>query len=213
MPEPSYGFKPSDPDLPSHPLDDETPLTAGITAAVSGAMGATLLIEACSAALERSRGDKAAEKLRDLRRRAAYVRRDLIALVHQNDRAVAGLEEAVDRLATGEDPGRTTAEARARLFAAEVPLRTAGACHQVLHLAVRSLGRCGVREIERIGGATALAYSGVVGGVLSARCALMPVQDASAPEGKVARDRAARMLREAEALRSQILDRVRRHIP
>jgi len=217
MPQPyHYGFEPDEPEVPSNPLDSETILSAGIAAAASGAMGAMLLADACYLGLEKCRSAKAEEKLRALRGRAQAAWRDLIALVDRNERAGTGLDDTVYDAPEDEadrTPRDDEDEMRARLFASEVPMRTAGACHQVLHLSLKALGRCGVDGIEPIGTAAALAYSGVVGGVLAARCALAPVQDETVPEGRIARERAERLLRESEALRSQIMDRVRRHIP
>ena len=58
---------------------------------------------------------------------------------------------------------------QALLFAAEVPLRTAESCHALLNLALRALGRAGIKALPELGTGTALAFAGVVGGVVTAR--------------------------------------------
>jgi formiminotetrahydrofolate cyclodeaminase len=190
------------------PLDRHEPLAAGAAAAVSGAMAAWLLAEACQAGMGRSHSPRAADELRSMRDRALSIRRDLIALVEQS----RGAREAL--LSTSaEPPASPDPLLHARLFAAEVPLRTAGSCHLLLDFALRALSRAGVRSIEEIGTAAALAHAGVMGGVLAARAALAPVADESLAGVALARKRAEQMLRDAEALRTQITDRVRRHIP
>lgn len=197
-----------DQDCVPNPLDQEQPLPAGAAAAVSGSMAAWLLAEACQAGMVRSQSAKAVDELRSMRDRALSVRRDLIALVGQS----RGAREAL-LSSTAETPESSAPLLHARLFAAEVPLRTAGACHLLLDFALRALSRAGVKSVEEIGTATALAHAGVLGGVLAARAALAPVADETLAGVASARKRAEQMLRDAEALRSQIIDRVRRHIP
>ena len=156
--------------------------------------------------MERSHSVKAQDELRSMRDRSLSVRRDLFALVGQS----RGAREAL--LSSNAEPSETPF-LHARLFAAEVPLRTAGACHLLLDFALRALTRAGVKSVEEIGTAAALAHAGVLGGVLAARTALAPVPDETLAGVASARKRAEQILRDAEALRSQIIDRVRRHIP
>lgn len=195
-----------DPDCLPNPLDPEEHLPSGAAAAVAGSMAAWLLAEACEAGIERSHSAKAQDELRSMRDRALSVRRDLFALVGQS----RGAREAL--LCSNAEPSEAPF-LHARLFAAEVPLRTAGACHLLLDFALRALSLAGVKSVEEIGTAAALAHAGVLGGVLAARAALAPVSDETLAGVASARKRAEQILRDAEALRSQIIDRVRRHIP
>ena len=191
-----------------NPLDLDQPLPAGAAAAVSGSMAAWLLAEACQAGMARSQSPKGVDELRSMRDRALAIRRDLVALIGQS----RGAREAL-LASRAEVPDSSGPLLHARLFAAEVPLRTAGACHLLLDFALRALSRVGVKSVEEIGTAAALAHAGVLGGVLAARAALAPVADETLGGVSAARKRAEQMLRDAEALRSQIIDRVRRHIP
>lgn len=197
-----------DRDCAVNPLDPDVSLPAGAAAAVAGSMAAYLLAEACKAGLDRAQSVKAQDELRAIRERTFSVRRDLIVLVDQ----CRGAREAL--LSSSAAHERTeTPLLHARLFAAEVPLRAAGACHLLLDFALRALSRTGVRSVEEIGTAAALAHAGVLGGVLAARGALAAVPDETLPGVTSARKRAEQMLRDAEALRTQIIDKVRRHIP
>jgi len=184
---------------------------AATTSAAAGAMAGWLVAHVCHENLEHCGSAKAEDELRAIRDRALSLRRDLLALVDRLDdaaRAVADAQRS-SRL-----PGDLAGERlRALLFASEVPLRCAESCHALLNLAMKALGKVGVRGIADIGTATALAFAGVVGGSVTARAYLAGFPAGHGMDVTITRKRAERIFREAEAVRTQITDRVRQHLP
>lgn len=187
-------------------FDPTADVPAGIGAAISGSVAAAKIVSACGTGMERSPGPRVEEELRAMRRRAALLRKDLIGLIRHEARAAKAVRLASRQ---GSDADRV----RSLLFAAEVPLRTAESCQVLLNMALRVLNRAGVRAITEIGEATGLAYGGVVAAVMAARSHLSAIPADARPGAERARKRAALILREAEAMRTQTIDRVRRHLP
>lgn len=199
------------PDGPTMPSLDTSASPAAASAACGGAMAAWLIARVCYDHLDHCSSEKAEDNLRAIHDRALSLRRDLLAMVGR-------LDDAARAVAHAQRPARLPAEAaderlRALLFATEVPLRTAESCHALLNLAMRGLGKIGVRGIGEIGTATALAFAGVVGGVVTARAYLSGIPSGHGVGVTVTRKRAERIFREAESLRTQITDRVRQHLP
>jgi formiminotetrahydrofolate cyclodeaminase len=181
------------------------------SAALAGSIAAALIAGVCGGALDSCKCEKAEEELTGIRDRALSLRKDLLALVEhgvQAQEAVAASRRAARDGALGE-----MERLRALLFASEVPLRTAESCHALLNLSLRALGRAGVKHIAEIGTAAAMAFAGVVGGIVAARSVLARIPSGSGIGAEVTRKRAERIFREAEAIRTQIIDRVRQHLP
>jgi len=176
--------------------------------ALAGTLAATLLASACGTALQDCKNEKAEDDLRRIQERAVSLRRDLLALVERGAEAAEAV--AISRRASRTDDRERL---RALLFASEVPLRIAESCHALLNLALRALGRAGIKAIAEVGTGSALAFSGVVGGIVTSRAYLAGIPSGSGIGATVTRKRAERILREAEALRTQITDRVRQHLP
>lgn len=183
----------------------DTAVPKGSAAAMSGSMAASVARSLCEIGLSHATGEKALDELRTLRRKTLSMQRDLIALIETD-------VEASRRVAAVRNP-QTEAGLKALLFAAEVPLRTAETCQALLTLTLRALGRVGIKGIAEVGTATALAYGGVIGGVLTARSWLAAIPANSGTGADAARKRAESIMREAEALRTQIIERVRHHLP
>ena len=183
--------------------------STGACAAVVGSIVASILDDVFTARLEGSQAEKIEDELRDLRRQTRTLRRDLTALVEQASIA----EESVANSAAGstDDEESRLSRVKALMFAAEVPLRAAASCHALLGLSLRALKLAGVKAITQIGSSAALAYSGVVSGAVTARAYLAGIPEGTGVDG--ARKRAELILRDSEALRSQIIDRVRQHLP
>ncbi len=180
----------------------------GAAGALAGTMGAALIAGVCTENLDSCRSEKAEEELLKVRDKALSLRRDLIALVEHGAQAaarVAAVRHADKRLSDQE-------RIQALLFAAEVPLRTAESCHALLNLSLRALGRTGIKALPELGTGTALAFAGVVGGIVTARSFLAGIE-ADICGAENTRKRAERIFREAEALRTQVIDRVRQHLP
>jgi len=183
--------------------DPRAKAPVGSSAAFAGSMAASLLAGVCADALDLCRSEKAEDELRRLRERVLAVRRDLLALVEQSvvaSQAVASPRRESDRLVS-------------LMFASEVPLRIAGACHRLLELAAAILGRAGSRGVASIATSAALALAGAVGGVVTARGYLAEIPAGSEIGAAQARDRAERLLAECEALRARIVEQVRAHLP
>ena len=184
---------------------------AGSSGALAGSYAATLLANLAGEHLERASSEKAEEDLREIRDRALSLRRDLVAIGPRLDQAARAVD--LSRRSTRLPSQQAAERLRALLYASEVPLRAAESCHALLNLSLRALGKIGVKGIAEIGTASALAFSGVVGGVVTARLFLADIPSGSGVGVSVTRKRAERIFREAEALRTQITDRVRQHLP
>ncbi len=185
--------------------DPRAKAPVGSSAALAGSMAASLLAGACSDAIDLCRSEKAEDELRGLRDRVLAVKRDLLALAEQSGRS----SRAAADLSLGSEADRLTA----LMFASEVPLRIAGACHRLLDLTTQVLGRAGTRGVGPIATSAALALAGAVGGVVTARGYLAEIPEDGCEGAAPARERAARLLAECEALRATILERVRPHLP
>jgi len=189
----------------------------GTSAAMAGTLAASLIASVCSQALEDSRSPKVEEELRMILDRAMSLRRDLLALVEHGAQAASAVAASRPRAAAatqgGPGPRMSAERLKALLFASEVPLRTAESCLALLNLAMKCLGRVGVKAISEIGTGSALAFAGVVGGIVTARGYLAGIPADSGIGAEPTRRRAERIFREAEALRTQIIDRVRQHLP
>jgi formiminotetrahydrofolate cyclodeaminase len=184
---------------------------AATAAACGGAMAAELMAQFCYDQLEHAATAKAEDDLRAIRARCLSLRRDLLAVVERLEDAARAVEEARrDTRLPAEAAGERL---RSLLFASEVPLRAAESCHALLNLSMLALGKVGVRGIGPIGTATALAFAGVVGSVVTARTYLSSIPSGHGVGVSVTRKRAERIFREAESLRTQITDRVRQHLP
>ncbi len=205
---------PSQRDLAERMSDPLQGHPTGASGALAGAIAAALIAHVCGSAIDQCRSDKAGEELAKIRDRSLSLRRDLLALVEHTGRAAAAVA-AAGRASRLEDVGGAaeTERLRALLFASEVPLRTAESCHALLTLAVRALGRVGVKAIAELGTGAALAFAGVVGGIVAARTHLAGIPAGTGIGAEAARRRAERIFREAEAIRTQIIDRVRQHLP
>ncbi|HKY31622.1 MAG TPA: cyclodeaminase/cyclohydrolase family protein [Candidatus Polarisedimenticolia bacterium] len=184
-------------------LTEPWSVTRGSAGAMAGCLAAPLIATVCFDHIEECRSAKGEEELRGIGDRALSIRRDLLALVEQLDKASRAVREAERQ------PDRL----RALLFASEVPLRTAESCHLLLNLSMKALGRVGVKGLGEIGTAASLAFAGVVGGIVTARAYLAGIPAGTGLGVGATRKRAERILREAEALRTQITDRVRQHLP
>src|SRR5262245_62161284 len=183
----------------------------GSSGALAGSYAAALLANLAGQHLERASSDKAEDELRAIRDRALSLRRDLVAIQDRLEQAARAVEHS--RRSTRLPSQQTDERLRALLFASEVPLRVAESCHALLNLSLRALGKIGVKGIAEIGTASALAFSGVVGGVVTARLFLADIPPGSGMGVAATRKRAERIFREAESLRTQITDRVRQHLP
>jgi len=185
--------------------DPRAKTPAGPSAALAGSMAASLLAGACGDAIDRCRSEKGEDELMSLRDQVLAVQRDLLSLAEQSGRS----SRAVSGPAHGTEADRLTA----LMFASEVPLRIAAACHRLLDLATRVLSRTGSRGVGSIVTSAALALAGAVGGVVTTRGYLAEIPDGACEGAAPARERAARLLADCETLRAGILDRVRPHLP
>lgn len=174
-------------------------------------MAAGMIASACRSAGERCENSKGRSELSRLRDRARSLRSHLMGLAEQG----GGTQPAPVSPRVSPHAGRKAdrvESVRSRVLASEVPLTTAAVCLAVLHVSLDALDRAGIGGIAEIGSAGALAYSGVVGGVLAARTLLAGIDD-DAGDAAACRVRAEQMLREAEPARTRITDRVARHLP
>ena len=174
-------------------------------------LAASILSTACRGVLDDRMTARTEEELRAISARALSLKRDLLMLLEQGVSADHKVAALLTRrgFAAHSDPGRL----RALLFASEVPLRTAQSCHVLLSLSERALGRIGMKSIPEIATASALAFAGVTAGVVMARTWLAGIPEGSGTGAAATRERAERILGEAEVIRTLITDRVRQHLP
>lgn len=174
-------------------------------ASMAGSLSASLIARVCSAALENGATGKAEEGLTDAHGKALLLRRDLVALADHGAEA--------DRLMRERRPASDRERLKDLLFASEIPFRIALSCHALMQLSLKVLGRVGLKGIGEIGTASSLAFAGVVGATMVARTSLSEITCADLGRSALTRERAERILREADATRAHITERVLKHLP
>lgn len=149
-------------------LASDTPSPGGGTAsAAAGAIGASLLAMVCGITAKSKKHAKDAPALRRLGRRLQRLSDSLVTLAARDADAYDGVVLAIRRRRNKETPENARGVEAALLSAAEVPMRTAKACVEVLELS-RTVAKLGSKSASSdIGVAVLLANAGFNGAAMN----------------------------------------------
>ncbi len=151
----------------------------GSAAALAGALSAALVQMVCDLTIGRRQYEAHDAALKEIRRKAEALRRDLLALVDRDAQAYDAVVAAL-RLPKGtEEEKRVRSEAlsRANIFATETPMATADACAALLTLAVEVARKGNVNAASDAGTGALLAYGGLRSAIMNIRINLKGIKD------------------------------------
>jgi formiminotetrahydrofolate cyclodeaminase len=161
-------------------LSSDAPSPGGGTAsAAAGAMGASLLAMVCGITAKSKRHEPNRERLDALKVRLFAMRDDLIDLAKEDARAYDLVIEAVrkSREHQGKESGMAAQDALR--FAADIPMKTAAKCVDVLEASV-GVAELGKRSaVSDVGVAILLAEAGFKGASMNVRTNLRDLQDST----------------------------------
>lgn len=127
-------------------LSSDQPSPGGGTAsAAAGAMAASLLIMVCKITARSKKHEKDRPRLEILEKELEKLRDELTGLAEQDAAAYDGVVSAVRRLKEAGTPEARSAHQTALKHAADVPMKTAAACLEVLRRAL-PVSRLGVKS-------------------------------------------------------------------
>lgn len=161
----------------------------GTVAALSGALGASLVAMVCRLTIGKKGYEAASAEMQTLLSRAEALQRELTDLMQADTDAYARVMEAFKLPKTTEDERGTRARAIqvALQHAADVPLRVAECCAQVLELA-RAVVEQGNKNAISDGGVGALmAKAGLQGAVFNVLINLSSISDEAFKQDRLAR--------------------------
>lgn len=149
-------------------LASDTPSPGGGTAsAAAGAMGASLLAMVCGITAKSKKHAKDAPALRRLERRLRKLGDDLVVLAARDAEAYDKVVIAFRKRRQKESPETEGGVEKSLVNAAEVPMRTAKACIEVLELS-KTVVRLGSKSASSdIGVAVLLASAGFNGAAMN----------------------------------------------
>ncbi len=183
---------------------DPTP-GGGSVAALSGALSAALGCMVCAIAGRKKGG----QELSALSERLLSLREKLLDLAGEDAEAFSGVMAAY-RLPR-EDPERREAIERALAGAAEVPLRVAAACVELLGILVKLAPRATPQSVSDVGVAARLAGAAVESALLNVTINLAYMRDRSRKEALV--ERRDKLQAEGKALAERAVEAVGLRLP
>lgn len=186
-------------------LTDPSRVATLSAASLAGTLSASMIARVCEGALDTGASGKAEEGIREIRDKAIRLRRDLVTLIDHS--------AVVDRLMAQPRSSRDPERLKDLLFSSEIPYRIAVSCHTLMALSLKLLGRVGLKGIAEIGTASGLAFAAIVGSATVARTALSEIDKEGQSFPSLTREKAERILREADATRAHITERVLKHLP
>lgn len=186
-------------------LTDTANVSTLSAASLAGTLSASMIVKVCDGALDGRLSGKAEDGLNEIRDEAIRLRRDLVVLVDHG--------ASVDELMAGPRSSRDPDKFKKLLFAYEVPYRIAMSCYALMALSLKALGRVGVKAIPQIGTASSLAFAAVAGATSLARTALSEIDTDDVSSPAFTREKAERILREADTARAHITERILKHLP
>jgi len=151
-------------------LAEDTPVPGGgSAAALAGAMGAALVAMTARLTLGRPRYAPVAEEMQEVQARALAWREDLLKLAEDDAQAYSAVAQArhMPKDSDDEKEKRALAEQQALMQAAEVPLKVAEACVEVLNLAVSAVSRGNRNAASDAAVGALLAHAGLRGAALN----------------------------------------------
>lgn len=149
-------------------LASDTPSPGGGTAsAAAGAMGASLLAMVCGITAKSKKHAKDAPALRKLEHRLQRLGDDLVALAARDAEAYDKVVVAIRKRRSKETAETVKGVEAALVSAAEVPMRTAKACIEVLELSRTVSGLGSKSASSDVGVAVLLANAGFNGAAMN----------------------------------------------
>ncbi|OGS42357.1 MAG: hypothetical protein A3K67_07005 [Euryarchaeota archaeon RBG_16_62_10] len=154
----------------------------GSASAASGAMAASLLEMVCGITRAKKSYEKHWKELDEVSGRMALKRAELVSLAEEDAEAYDKVVEAMRGRREKDTAGRRKAVELSLIAAAEVPIRTAGACVEVLDAALR-LAEIGTRSAASdVGVAVLLAHAGLRGATMNVAINLQGISERSFAE-------------------------------
>lgn len=184
----------------------------GSVAALSGALGAALVAMVCRLTIGKKGYEAVSAEMQTILPRAEALRRELADLMQADTDAYACVMDAygLPKTTNDEKNARERAIQAALQRAADIPLRVAEACAQVLALA-RVVAEKGNKNAASDGGVGALmAEAGLRGAAFNVTINLGSIHDAAFVQDR--RARVARLLAEAERAKGEILSIVEKRL-
>ncbi len=178
----------------------------GSASAAAGAMAASLLAMVCGITAKSKKREADRPELQRMRVELVSLSEELTSLAREDAMAYDGVTDAVRRRTTPGDPEGDKRYESALRTAAEVPLRTANACLQVLNLApgVAALGKKSTSSDLLV--AVLLAEAGFKGAAANVRINTKDMQDTEFV--KSAESRLGSAERSARGLVREATDRI-----
>lgn len=184
----------------------------GAVAALSGALGASLVAMVCRLTIDKKGYAAVSAEMQAILPRAQALQRELTDLMQADTDAYARVMDAykLPKTTTAEQAARTRAIQAALQHAADVPLRVAELCLQVLALA-RAVAAKGNKNAASDGGVGALmAAAGARGAAFNVTINLASITDESFVQDR--RARVTALLAEAERTQREILSIVEQRV-
>ena len=188
-------------------LSSDAPSPGGGTAsAAAGAMAASLLMMVCGITAKSKRHEPNRERLEALKAQLSQRRDELIDLSREDARAYDLVVGAMRKNRESESNENIRAVQNALKLAAEIPMRTAAKCVEVLEASI-GVAELGTRSASSdVGVAVLLAEAGFKGASMNVRINLRDVRDSKFVES--ARERLASYDRRVNVLTSDALGRL-----
>jgi methenyltetrahydrofolate cyclohydrolase len=184
----------------------------GTVAALSGALGASLVAMVCRLTIGKKGYENVSAEMCAILARAEALQRELADLMQADTDAYTGVMNAygLPKTTDGEKAARLHAIQAALHHASDVPLRVAGLCEQVLELA-RSVADTGNKNATSDGGVGALmAEAGLRGAAFNVTINLGSITDESFVQDR--RARVTKLLAEAEHTKHEVLSIVEKRL-
>lgn len=162
--------------------NDQPSPGGGSASAASGAMAASLLAMVCGITAKSKKHEVHKEELERLRSTLVSNTNDLLALVQEDAKAYDFVVEAARKKAEDKSPSSADAFDRALEHAAEVPLKTAKACFEVLAHATRVAEIGKKSAASDVGVAILLAEAGLRGALMNVRINIAGMADQSSAD-------------------------------
>lgn len=169
-------------------LSSDAPSPGGGTAsAAAGAMAASLMMMVCGITAKSKRHEPNKERLEALKAHLSVRRDELIDLSKEDARAYDRVVEAMRKNREGENKESIRAVQDALKFAAEIPMKTAARCIEVLEASI-GVAELGTRNASSdVGVAVLLAQAGYKGASMNVRINLKGIQDSKFVESATER--------------------------
>ncbi len=149
----------------------------GSASAAAGAMAASLLMMVCGITAKSKRHEPNKERLEALKAQLSLRREELMDLAREDARAYDIVVEAMRKKRENENEETIRAVQDALMFAAQIPMKTASKCVEVLEASI-GVAELGTRSASSdVGVAVLMAEAGFKGASMNVRINLKDVRD------------------------------------